>query len=208
MPIHPVSRVYVTRAAVVATTSAAAALLTVLPAVGATAPPITPAVAAAPSTATTPAALFRTATAPVPAIPVVPAPVVPAPVVPAPVENVALAAPMNAGQTAVTNALGKVGAPYKWGGNGPSSFDCSGLVNWAFESTGVELPRTSRALSQVGTPVSQDNLQPGDLVFFYSPVSHVGIYIGDGQMVHASNSRKPVAVDPIAGREFHSARRV
>lgn len=135
-----------------------------------------------------------------------------APVVHAHVAPAAFSAPTHAPaaprSSAVQNALSKVGAPYSWGATGPNSFDCSGLVNWAFENAGMELPRTSRALSQVGTPVSKDDLQPGDLVFFYTPVSHVGIYIGDGQMVHASNSSKPVAVDPIAGREFNSARRI
>ncbi len=182
MPIHPVSRAYVTRVAVVATTSAAAVLLTVLPATGATATDAAPAVEAAVAPAAVSAPLH----------------VVTPPVAPT----------ASAGRTAVTNALSKIGAPYEWGGNGPSSFDCSGLINWAFEGTGVELPRTSRALSQVGEPVSRNNLQPGDLVFFYSPVSHAGIYIGNGQMVHASNSSKPVAVDSIEGREFNSARRV
>lgn len=182
MPIHPVSRAYVTRVAVVATTSAAAVLLTVLPAGGATA---TDAAPSATSAGVVPAAVS------------------------VPVHAAAPSAPAAAADSAaVANALTKVGAPYVWGATGPSAFDCSGLINWAFAKAGVELPRTSRALSQFGTPVSQADLQPGDLVFFYSPVSHAGIYIGDGLMVHASNSSKPVAVDPIAGREFNSARRV
>jgi cell wall-associated NlpC family hydrolase len=104
-------------------------------------------------------------------------------------------------------ALGKVGSPYRWGGTGPAAFDCSGLVSWAFAQAGVPVPRTSRAQAQAGTPVSRADLQPGDLVFFYSPVRHVGIYIGDGQMVHSSRAGKPVAVAPIDGRPFHSARR-
>ena len=177
------ARSYVTRAATVATTSAAAALLAVLPA----------GPAPAPTTAAAPAAAALPAPAPVP-------------VVSAPVAHVAAstAAAPAAGRaaSAVQFALGKVGAPYRWGGTGPSSFD------WAFDRVGVDLPRTSRALSRVGTPVSRANLQPGDLVFFYSPVSHVGIYIGDGRMVHASTSGKPVAVSSISGRPFHSARRV
>lgn len=128
------------------------------------------------------------------------------------VEAVAYTTHASGGSTtaaqAVRHALGKLGAPYRWGGNGPSSFDCSGLVNWAFDQVGVDLPRTSRALSRTGTAVSRGDLQPGDLVFFYSPVSHVGIYIGNGQMVHASTSGKPVLVADIDGRPYHSARRV
>jgi cell wall-associated NlpC family hydrolase len=183
------ARSYATRAATVATTSAAAALLALLPA-----GPAAPAAATA---------------APVATAPAVTAPVVTPPVVTAPVAPVAVSAPAaSRAASAVQLALGKLGAPYRWGGAGPSSFDCSGLVSWAYRQAGVELPRTSRAMSRTGTPVARGDLRPGDLVFFYSPVSHVGIYIGDGRMVHASTSGKPVAIASIAGRPFHSARRV
>lgn len=196
-------RAHATRAAIVATASAAAALLAVLP-VDAPAP--VPAVAAphaVPTLADTAAPLAAQAAAlPAPVVPAPAAPVVTAPVVTADV------APVAARSTAVQLAMGKVGSPYRWGGTGPRAFDCSGLVNWAFDQVGVDLPRTSRALSRVGTPVSRADLQPGDLVFFYSPVSHVGIYVGDGRMVHASTSGEPVAVAGIDGRPFHSARRV
>jgi cell wall-associated NlpC family hydrolase len=109
---------------------------------------------------------------------------------------------------AVDRAMSKLGAPYRYGATGPNAFDCSGLVNWAFQGTGVSLPRTSRALSQVGTPVARGDLRPGDLVFFYQPVSHVAIYIGDGKVVHASNKRSPVKVSDMAGMKYNSARRV
>ncbi|MBW0094368.1 C40 family peptidase, partial [Pseudonocardia sp. KRD-188] len=118
------------------------------------------------------------------------------------------AAASSARASAVSLALSKVGSPYRWGASGPSAFDCSGLVNWAFERAGIDVPRTSRALSQTGTPVSRGDLRPGDLVFFYSPVSHVGIYIGDGQMVHASTSGKPVAIASIDRSSYNSARRI
>ncbi len=195
---HRPGRAHATRAAIVATASAAAALLAVLP-VDAPAPvPAVAAPLAVPALADTPAPLGAQAAAlPAPAAPAGAAPIV-----------TADAAPVAARSTAVQLALGKVGSPYRWGGTGPRAFDCSGLVNWAFDQVGVDLPRTSRALSRVGTPVSRANLQPGDLVFFYSPVSHVGIYIGGGRMVHASTSGKPVAVASIDGRPFHSARRV
>ena len=68
----------------------------------------------------------------------------------------------------------------RYGAAGPSAFDCSGLVTWAYRSGGTSLPRSSRAMSQVGTAVPRSALQPGDLVFFYRPVSHVAIYIGNG----------------------------
>ncbi|MBW0107067.1 NlpC/P60 family protein, partial [Pseudonocardia sp. KRD291] len=102
----------------------------------------------------------------------------------------------------------KVGSPYRWGATGPNSFDCSGLVNWAFEQEGVDLPRTSRALASAGSPVSKSALRPGDLVTFYKPVSHVGIYVGDGQIVHASTSGSPVKVSDMDRMPFNSARRI
>lgn len=223
MPKHPLTtsaapttpvrrrpaRSYATRAATVATVSAAATLLAVFPPAGAgtpapaAAPAAVPAVAAAPA----PGVLAAAAALPAPAAPVVTAPV--EPVAARTMTAAPAAAPAaSSAASAVQHALGKVGAPYRWGGNGPSAFDCSGLVNWAFDQVGVDLPRTSRALSRTGTPVDRSDLQPGDLVFFYSPVSHVGIYIGNGQMVHASTSGKPVLVADIDGRPFHSARRV
>jgi peptidoglycan DL-endopeptidase CwlO len=110
--------------------------------------------------------------------------------------------------TAVERALSKIGSPYRYGATGPNAFDCSGLVSWAFEKSGVSLPRTSRAMSKVGTPVSRDELLPGDLVFFYNPVSHVGIYIGDGKIVHASNKKGPVKISDMGHMTYNSARRV
>jgi cell wall-associated NlpC family hydrolase len=109
---------------------------------------------------------------------------------------------------ALDHAMSKIGSPYRYGASGPNAFDCSGLVSWAFKKAGVSLPRTSRAMSQVGTPVSRDELRPGDLVFFYKPVSHVGIYIGDGKIVHASSRKSPVKISDIGRMKFNSARRV
>jgi cell wall-associated NlpC family hydrolase len=79
---------------------------------------------------------------------------------------------------------------------------------WSYRKAGVKLPRSSKAQSTVGTPVSKSDLRPGDLVFFYSPVSHVAIYIGNGQVVHASEPGKPVKVSPLSHMPFHNARRV
>jgi cell wall-associated NlpC family hydrolase len=109
---------------------------------------------------------------------------------------------------ALDHAMSKIGSPYRYGASGPNAFDCSGLVSWAFKKAGKSLPRTSRAMSKVGTPVSRDELQPGDLVFFYKPVSHVGIYIGDNKIVHASTRKSPVKVSDMGRMKFNSARRI
>jgi peptidoglycan DL-endopeptidase CwlO len=100
----------------------------------------------------------------------------------------------SAAQVAIDMAMAQRGKPYVWAGSGPGSFDCSGLTAYAFAAAGVSLPHSSRMQSQMGQSVSRDALQPGDLVFFYSPVSHVGIYIGNGQMVHAPTSGDVVKV--------------
>jgi cell wall-associated NlpC family hydrolase len=108
------------------------------------------------------------------------------------------AAPGSAAAKAVSVAQAQRGKPYVWAAAGPNSFDCSGLVEYAYGAAGVSLPHSSLAQSQMGTPVSRDALQPGDLVFFYSPVSHVGIYIGGGNMVHAPTSGDVVKISPIS----------
>jgi cell wall-associated NlpC family hydrolase len=118
------------------------------------------------------------------------------------------AAPFAARASALKYALSKVGAPYRYGAAGPHAFDCSGLVYWSFKQAGISLPRSSRAQSRVGKPVSRDQLRPGDLVFFYKPVSHVGIYIGDGKNVHASTRKSPVKISDMAGKRYNSARRI
>ena len=111
------------------------------------------------------------------------------------------------GVAVVQAALTRVGSPYSWGATGPSAFDCSGLIKWAFLQNGKSLPRSSQALAQGGQPVAESELQPGDIVTFYSDVSHAGIYIGDGMMVHASTFGTPVKVAPISSAPIHNARR-
>ncbi|WP_439381213.1 NlpC/P60 family protein [Amycolatopsis lexingtonensis] len=106
-------------------------------------------------------------------------------------------APTAAAQTAVNAALSKLGSPYVWGATGPGSFDCSGLMLWAYAKAGITLPRNSAAQAQFGTPVPRDQLQPGDLVAYYSPVSHIGMYLGDGKMVHAPTSGDVVKISPL-----------
>ncbi|GAA1827784.1 hypothetical protein GCM10009772_01940 [Pseudonocardia alni subsp. carboxydivorans] len=189
------------RVAVVATTAAAAAVLSVLPA--ATAAP-TDAASAAPAAETVTRDVAPAANV-LPALGSNPA----ALSVSSAAQAAAPAAQAAAARSgAMSTAMAQLGKPYRWGATGPSAFDCSGLVHYAFSKAGKDLPRTSRAQAQVGTPVSKSNLKPGDLVFFYSPVSHVGIYIGGGQIVHASTSGQPVKISDIDRMPFNSARRV
>ena len=94
-------------------------------------------------------------------------------------------------------ALGEQGVPYVYGGSSPSGFDCSGLVAWAFAQVGISLPHSSYALYNVGTHISESDLQPGDLVFF-NGLGHVGIYIGGGQFVHAPHTGDVVRVASLS----------
>ena len=111
------------------------------------------------------------------------------------------------GTIAVQAALTRIGSPYVWGGSGPNQFDCSGLVMWAFQQAGISLPHSSQALAHGGQPVSMDQIQPGDLVTYYSDASHVAIYIGDGMMVHASTYGTPVRVAPVNNAPIYNVRR-
>jgi len=119
------------------------------------------------------------------------------------------AAPNQAAQIVVDTALAQQGKAYKWAGAGPNVFDCSGLTQFAFGAAGIALPHSSRTQATMGTPVARANLQPGDLVAFYSPVGHIGIYIGNGQMVHAPTSGdvvRIISVDRMPG--YNTARRL
>lgn len=111
-------------------------------------------------------------------------------------------------QTAISAATSKVGSSYVWGTSGPSTFDCSGLTSYAYRQVGVSLPRSSRAQFGMGTKVAKADLQPGDLVFYYSPVSHVGMYIGNGKIVDAANPRSGVRITSLNSMPFSGARRV
>ena len=112
-------------------------------------------------------------------------------------------------QIAVRTALAQVGDPYVWAAAGPDAFDCSGLTQYAYAAAGVALPHSSSAQSRMGTPVARHALKPGDLVFFHSPASHVGLYVGGGKMVHASTAGQPVKVVSLASVPgYTSARRV
>jgi cell wall-associated NlpC family hydrolase len=126
-----------------------------------------------------------------------------------PGEPMPAAAPgTNEGQIAVQAALTQVGSAYSWGGASPGAFDCSGLVMWAFKQAGIALPHSSQALAHGGQPVALSDLQPGDVLTFYSDASHAGIYIGDGLMVHSSTYGVPVRVVPMTSSgPIYNARR-
>ncbi|MER7997942.1 NlpC/P60 family protein [Streptomyces sp. NPDC095613] len=116
-------------------------------------------------------------------------------------------APNPRAASAVAFAHGALGKPYVWGATGPGSFDCSGLTQAAWRAAGVALPRTSYAQINAGRRVSRDQLAPGDLVFFFSGISHVGIYVGNGQMIHAPRPGTAVRMAPLDQMPFAGATR-
>jgi cell wall-associated NlpC family hydrolase len=166
---------------------AAAARRAALPDPAATAPPTNP-------TTSTPSA--NTAPTPTP---------VPQPT-PAPAEP---SNPAGGHPQAATIAMQYLGIPYVWGGSTPGGFDCSGLVMYVYGQLGISLPHFAAAQYGYGTPVSRDQLQPGDLVFF-DGLDHVGIYIGGGQMVHAPHTGDVVKISPLTdfGTGYVGARRI
>lgn len=112
-------------------------------------------------------------------------------------------------QGAVNAALAKVGSRYVWGTSGPSTFDCSGLTSYAYRQVGITLSRSSRAqYSGAGYRVPLSDIKPGDLVFYYSPVSHVAMYIGNGRIVHAANPRTGVNTAGLHSMPITGVRRV
>ncbi len=106
---------------------------------------------------------------------------------------------------AVNYALAQVGKPYVYGASGPNSYDCSGLTMASWAQAGVSLPHSSSAQQGYGSPVSSSDLQPGDLVFYYQPVSHVGIYIGNGTIVHAANPNDGVTTAGVFSMPYSGA---
>ena len=124
---------------------------------------------------------------------------------PAPAPSVSSAS----GQAVLDYAYRFLGTPYVWGGTTPSGFDCSGFTQYVYKHFGVNLPRVSRAQGTYGTKVSYSNLQAGDLVFFGSGgISHVGIYIGGGNMIHSPRPGKSVEISTMRYHNFITARRV
>ncbi|GGO83448.1 C40 family peptidase [Wenjunlia tyrosinilytica] len=118
-----------------------------------------------------------------------------------------LPAPSSRAAAAVAFARAALGKPYVWGATGPNAFDCSGLTQSAWRAAGVSLPRTTYTQINTGHRIPRSGLRPGDLVFFYSGISHVGLYIGDGRMIHAPHPGAPVRVAPIDQMPFAGAAR-
>ncbi len=110
--------------------------------------------------------------------------------------------------TAVRYALAHLRDSYIYGASGPHAFDCSGLTMMAWRAAGVVLPHNAAAQMATGAPVAKSQLRPGDLVFYYSPVHHVGIYIGHGKIVNAENPRTGVVVAPVDLMPYAGAVRV
>lgn len=108
---------------------------------------------------------------------------------------------------AVSLAKSKLGKPYKWGATGPNSFDCSGLIYWVAKQMGKTIPRTSSQQSKYGTSVSKSALQPGDCVFFGSPVHHVGMYVGNNQYIHAPQTGDVVKISSLSSRKDYAGAR-
>jgi cell wall-associated NlpC family hydrolase len=122
--------------------------------------------------------------------------------------DVVLPEATNVGTTALRAALTQRGKPYVWGAAGPDSYDCSGLVEWAFAQEGISLPHYTGSLWNSGMHVSRDNLEPGDLVFFFADISHVGIYIGNGLMVDAPSTGQLVQVQAVFWDSYVGAVRI
>ena len=114
----------------------------------------------------------------------------------------------NTGSDAVDLASTFMGTPYVWGGESPKGFDCSGLVQYVYKQLGVDLPRHSSDQAKAGVPVAIADLKKGDLVFFGSPVDHVGIYAGDGKMVVAPHTGDVVKLQDVDFSRVTAARRV
>jgi cell wall-associated NlpC family hydrolase len=108
---------------------------------------------------------------------------------------------------AVATARKQLGKPYVWAAAGPSAFDCSGLTMYSWAAAGVALPHSSAMQQGVGTPVSRSQLQPGDLVFFYQPVQHVAIYVGNGMVIHAPQSNDVVKYASLDDMPYTGATR-
>ncbi|MBQ6630512.1 MAG: C40 family peptidase [Romboutsia sp.] len=111
------------------------------------------------------------------------------------------------GAKLVELAKSKLGCKYVWGATGPNTFDCSGLTSWCHKQLGISIPRTSLAQSKSGKTVSKSDLQPGDLIFWKTTsaeVGHVGMYVGNGQFIHAPNKSKPVKYDSLSSSYYSS----
>lgn len=115
------------------------------------------------------------------------------------------AALTSAGQAIADAARSQIGTPYVWGGTQPGGFDCSGLTSWSYSQVGKSIPRTSQDQAASGAPVSSSNLQPGDIIAFYAGATHVGIYSGGGNVIHAPQAGQNVHETSMSYMPFHSA---
>ncbi len=122
--------------------------------------------------------------------------------------NVTIPTANTIGGQALQAAISREGDPYVWGAAGPGQFDCSGLVVWAYAQEGIALPHYTGSLWNSGVHVARADLEPGDLVFFFADISHVGIYIGDGMMIDAPDFGVPVKVDPVYWSAYDGAVRI
>ena len=111
------------------------------------------------------------------------------------------------GNKALQIAMTRIGSPYVWGATGPNAFDCSGLVYWAYRQLGVTLPRSSQGMAVGGLAVPAKDIQPGDLVIYYSDASHVGLYAGNGQVLHAPTFGQTVQLAPLHHAPIKTIRR-
>ncbi|MFJ5843252.1 NlpC/P60 family protein [Streptomyces shenzhenensis] len=110
-------------------------------------------------------------------------------------------------KTAIDFAYAQLGKPYEWGSTGPNSFDCLGLVGAAWRSAGVSLPRTIKQMYDAGRKVSQADLQPGDIIYWYNDSQHNGLYIGGGKAIHAPRTGKNIEIAPVSSMPFYAASR-
>ena len=122
--------------------------------------------------------------------------------------NINLPTANTVGAEALRYAMTRRGDPYVWGAAGPSEFDCSGLVLWAYAQVGISLPHYTVSQYNLGEHISRSQLEPGDLVFFYAGIDHVGIYLGGGLMVDAPSTGQVVQVQPVMWNVFVGAVRI
>jgi peptidoglycan DL-endopeptidase CwlO len=122
--------------------------------------------------------------------------------------NISIPTANTIGAQALRWALTRRGDPYVWGAAGPNSFDCSGLVLWAYAKVGISLPHFTGDQWQMGVHVGKNQLEPGDLVFFYPDIGHVGLYIGNGLMVDAPDFGEDVQVQPVMWDVYVGAVRI
>jgi cell wall-associated NlpC family hydrolase len=111
-------------------------------------------------------------------------------------------------RAAIEAALANLGKPYVFGAEGPDAFDCSGLIQQVWRQAGVELPRTSSEQAQAGEQVPLSDIQPGDLVIYYAGRSHIGMYVGDGKIIHAPHPGTQVRISPLMSMPVNTVVRV